>query len=149
MNRRETLLTLFALGAATGSFVADAQQPEKVRRVGMLMGYAENDPEAQSRLVAFKKSLATLGWAEGGNLSIDVRWTAGMSIARLNLQKNWWRCGRRSRAKYHARNRRSPARDATIPIVFTVVSNPVGSGFVKTLSRPGGNITGFINMNLR
>ena len=77
MNRRDTILGLLALSAVAGPFGVRAQEPESARRVGVLMGYDENDPEAWLRLTAFKEALAVSGWAEGRNLTLDVRWTAG------------------------------------------------------------------------
>src|SRR5258705_8693431 len=77
MNRRDTVFGLIALGAVAGPFGVRAQQPERARRIGVLMGYAESDSEAQLRLVAFKEGLAVLGWAEGRNLTFDARWIAG------------------------------------------------------------------------
>ena len=142
-HRRKILIALAALAAPTGAF---AQPAGKVRRLGVLMGYAESDPEARLRLAAFKEGLASHGWVDGRNLKIDVRWSAGDA----------------KRASIFARElvalkpevilaNTTPAtaavqRETTvIPVVFTVVSDPVGSGFVKSLSKPGGNITGYIN----
>jgi putative ABC transport system substrate-binding protein len=147
MNRRDTLVVLLALGAATTPFAVEAQRAEKVRRIGVLMGYAENDREAQWRLAVFKERLAALGWSEGRNLTIDVRWSAGdvnraLALARelIALQPEVMLS---STTPVTAALQRETQ---TIPIVFTVVADPLGSGFVKTLSRPGGNITGFINL---
>ena len=91
MNRRETLSALLALGAACTPYVTHAQQPYKLRRIGVLMGYAEADSEAQARVEGFKKRLAALGWVEGRNLIIDVRWARAMSRTRRLWRKNWWR----------------------------------------------------------
>ena len=116
-----------------------------MRRIGVLMGYSENDPEAQTRLAAFKQTLMALGWSEGRNLRIDVRWAAS---------------GDKDRASTFAKelmtlrpevilSNTTPATAAlhqetrAIPIVFVSVSDPIGSGFVASVARPGGNITGF------
>jgi putative ABC transport system substrate-binding protein len=147
MNRRDTLFALCAFGAAVTPFAARTQQPGNVRRIGVLMGYAESDPEAQMRLAAFRERLAALGWVEGRNLNTDVRWSGGdvtraSVLARelVALQPELILCSTTPVTAALQRETR------TIPIIFTVVSDPVGSGFVKTLSQPGGNVTGFINL---
>ena len=76
MRRRE-FISLVGGAAVAWPFATSAQQPERIRRIGVLMGYAEDDPEAQSRLAAFTQALAALGWTEGLNLRIDIRWSAG------------------------------------------------------------------------
>ena len=147
MNRRDMLVGLLALGAATTPLVARAQQPGSGRRIAVLMGYAENDQEAQSRLAAFKGALPPLGWLEGRNLRIDVRWSGG-DVARaatfarelVALQPEVILTNTTPSSLAVQRETR------VIPIVFTIVSDPIGSGLVQTLSRPGGNITGFINL---
>jgi len=146
MKRREFIL---ALGGAAAAWPlgAGAQQAERVRRIGVLMGYAENDPEAQSRIAAFKQELAALGWTEGRNLRIDIRWAAGdvkraQAFAKelLALQPEVILSNTTPvTAALHRETR-------TVPLVFVVVSDPVGSGFVVGLARPGGNVTGFINL---
>src|SRR5215469_11614901 len=75
MRRREFIT--FLCGAAAWPLAARAQQPAQMRRIGVMMGYAEDDPEAQTRLAAFKQGLQTLGWNEGRNIKIDVRWASG------------------------------------------------------------------------
>jgi len=146
MNNRRKLVVAFGAGALAKPFGVFAQQPEKPRRIGVLMALAELDPEGQLRLAAFSERLATLGWVEGRNLSLDVRWTAG-DVARASAYA-------KELVALHPDailTNTSPVTSAiqretrTIPIVFTAVSDPVGSGFVKTFARPGGNITGFIN----
>ena len=147
ITRRDTLLALFALGAAARPFTLKAQQPDKMRRIGVVMGFAENDSEAQSRLAAFKEKLAALNWTVGRNLSIEVRWSEGdvnrasmLAKELVALRPEVILSGTTPVTAALQRETR------TIPIVFTVVSDPVGSGFVETLARPGGNITGFINL---
>jgi putative tryptophan/tyrosine transport system substrate-binding protein len=115
----------------------------------VLMGYAETDREAQSRLVVFRDNLAALGWAEGRNLSVDVRWSGG-DVGRASMLAREV-VGLRPDVIVSSTTPVTLAlqrETATIPIVFTVVADPVGSGFVKTLSHPGGNVTGFTNLEL-
>jgi putative tryptophan/tyrosine transport system substrate-binding protein len=144
MNRRE----VFALlgGAAAWSVEARAQQ-ERVRRVGVLMGWTETDPEFRSWLAAFVQEFARLGWVDGGNVRIDQRWT-NYDAARtqrfakelVELQPDVILTGATpATVALHQETR-------TIPIVFAAVADPVGSGFVAGLQRPGGNMTGFINI---
>jgi putative ABC transport system substrate-binding protein len=144
--RRRDFITLVGGVAASLPQAVRAQQGER-RRIGVLVGYAESDPEAQSFLKAFVHALQALGWTDGGNLRIDVRW-AGADAARIpalakelvELKPDVICCNS------------TPVTDAvvratkTIPIVFTIVSDPVGAGFVASLARPGGNVTGFINV---
>ena len=141
MRRREFIA---GLGGATWSVVALAQQGDRVRRVGVLVGLAEDDPEIQGRLAAFRQGMQQRGWSEGRNLQIDYRW-AGPEAERVML--------------YAAELVRaqpdvilaitSPSVAAlqratrSIPIVFAGIGDPVGQGFVVGLARPGGNITGF------
>jgi len=137
-----------ALGsAAAWPLVALGQQPDKTRRIGVLDGGAETDPIAQQNVAAFKQALAALGWNEGSNLHIDRRWSAGdinrtSSLAKelVALQPDVILTG--STPNTLAIHRQTQ----TIPIVFVAVSDPVGSGFVKSLSHPGGTITGFLNL---
>jgi putative ABC transport system substrate-binding protein len=118
-----------------------------MRRVGVLMGYAEDDPEAQFRLGALKQELAALGWGEARNVTIDVRWGAG-DITRASVFAKELVALQPDVIVGNT----TPVTEAlyretkTIPIVFVVVSDPVGSGFVHSLPRPGGSITGFINL---
>ena len=139
MRRRE-FIALIGAAAVAWPFVTQAQQPEQMRRVGALMGYAENDPEAQLRLAAFKEKLAALGWVENRNLRIDVRWAAG-DVSRISaLAKEL--VALRPELILSSTTPVTAALQqeaAAIPVVFTVVSDPVGSGFVKSLARPGGD----------
>ena len=118
-----------------------------MRRIGVLMGYAENDPEAQTRLAAFKQELLALGWDERRNLRIDLRWASGDSDRASKFAKEL--------VALHPEvilSNTTPVTTAlhqetkTIPVVFVAVSDPVAAGFVQSLPRPGGNITGFINL---
>jgi ABC-type uncharacterized transport system substrate-binding protein len=146
MIRRRDFITLLS-GAATWPLAARAQQPGSIRRVGVLVGYAESDPTAQPRVTAFQQGLPELGWKEGHNIRIDIRFAAADP----------------DRMRTYAAELIGMAPDVilamttpitaallrqtrTIPIVFVIVSDPLGSGFVESLARPGGNATGFINL---
>ena len=145
MKRRAFMLALG--GAAAWPLVARAQQGERVRRIGVLMGYAENDPEAQVRLGAFLQRLASLGWTEGRNLRVDLRWTAGEVTRATAFAKELVALQPEViLANTTPVTAAVQSETKTIPIVFVVVSDPVGSGFVESLPRPGGNLTGFINL---
>jgi putative tryptophan/tyrosine transport system substrate-binding protein len=132
--------------AAAWPMAAHAQQPGAMRRIGVLMGYVENDPEANVWLSGFTQGLSNLGWTDGRNLRMDVRWAAG-NVDRMrlfakelvNLQPDVILSVATPATAALQRETR------TIPIVFAAVADPVGEGFVAGLPRPGGNITGFTN----
>jgi putative ABC transport system substrate-binding protein len=144
MKRRE-FITLIG-GAASWPIAARGQQGDRVRRVGVLMAFGEDDAEAQKFLAAFRRGLQELGWSENRNLRMDVRWTAG-SLERMrgsareivSLQPDAILSDTTPVTAAVQRETR------TIPIVFMTVSDPIGSGFVASLPHPGMNITGFSN----
>jgi putative ABC transport system substrate-binding protein len=145
MQRRE-FITLIG-GAAAWPMVARAQQSDQVRRIGVLNLLGETDPEGQAWETAFRKRLVELGWADGRNIHIDYRWGAG-NIQRVQLFAKELvelnpevivAISTPATAALHQETH-------TIPIVFAVVSDPVGSGFIASLANPGANITGFINI---
>jgi putative ABC transport system substrate-binding protein len=145
MKRRQFITLLGS--AAAWPLAAGAQQPERMRRIGVLMGWSETDSIYHSQLAAFVQGLAKLGWVDGRNLWMDVRWTAGnVDRARVfakelvDLQPDVILAGTTPSTAALQRETR------TVPIVFAVVSDPVGAGFVANLPRPGGNITGLINI---
>ena len=146
MQRRE-FIALVGSVAATWPQRASAQQPDRMRRVGVLMGIAESDPAQQSLVSALTQALQDLGWRDGGNIRIDYRWGAGdtdkiQGFAReLVEQKPDLIVGHTTPVVAALKKQTS-----TIPIVFTQVSDPVGSHFVDGLARPGRNITGFTNL---
>ena len=146
--RRRRLLAFFA-GAAFSPVLAGAQAPDRMRRVGVLTTFGEEDPLAQRWIGAFRKALDEAGWRQGQNIEIDYGWAAGDAGRLRNFAKQ---LVKRQPDLIFAVT--TPAVGAllkqtrTIPIVFAVVSDPVGSGFVKTLSRPGGNVTGFTDINI-
>ena len=143
MRRREFTRLL---GGATVSWsvAAHAQQTERVRRIGVLTSAADSDQEGQSSIAAFREGLRKLGWVEGRNSEIDIRWAA----ADVELMKRFVK-------EFVALEpdliftSSTPATAAmlqatrTIPVVFALVADPVGNGFVASLPRPGGNVTGF------
>src|SRR5262245_35281090 len=146
MRRRE-FITLLGGAAASWPLAVRAQQPERVRRIGVLMAVPENDHEYQAFLAAFREGLQKLGWAEGRNIRIDTRWAALDAEAMQRLAKEL--------VALQPELILSPTtpttaalfqQTRTIPIIFVNVADPIGSGFVANLSRPGGNITGFITM---
>jgi len=144
MERRE-FLTLIG-SAPVWPLAARAQQPERIRRIGSLAGLAADDPIMEPRLAAFFKALQQLGWTDGDNIRIDYRWGGG-DADRIR--------------KYAAElaaltpdvilSTGAPAAEQllkatrTVPIVFVLVPDPVGSGFVDSLARPGRNATGFMS----
>jgi putative tryptophan/tyrosine transport system substrate-binding protein len=137
-----------ALGASVAwPLAARAQQPDQLRRIGVLNALAETDPEAQAWNAAFRKGLDELGWIDGRNIHVDYRWGAGSidrvqqfakELVRLNPEVL---VGVTTPATAALQ-----AQTHTIPIVFAVVSDPAGSGFVANLAKPGGNTTGFVNI---
>jgi putative ABC transport system substrate-binding protein len=144
--RRRHFISLLGGAAVPWPVAARAQQPEQVRRIGVLMAQAADDPEARARVAAFLQTLHELGWIEGRSVRLDYRWGGG-DVDRI----------RRDAAELVALapdvilagggQVMGPLREATrtVPIVFTQTPDPVGAGFVATLRRPGGNATGFTN----
>jgi putative tryptophan/tyrosine transport system substrate-binding protein len=144
MIRRREFTTLIGSAAAAWPLAARAQQGERMHRVGVLQNLAADDPEGHARIAVFVEGLRQLGWTDGRNLRIDIRWAVGDS--ELNRK--------------YAAELVALAPDAilavtslavealrrvtrTVPIIFVQVADPVGAGFVEDLARPGGNITGF------
>jgi len=143
MRRRE-FITLLGGVTAAWPLTVRAQQGERIRRVGVLMGYAESDPAVQSYLAAFRGALAKLGWTDGSTLRIELRWGAADPDRIKTFAKEL--VDLRPDAILGATSPviRALARETqTIPIVFAIVSDPIGNGFVASLAHPGGNITGF------
>lgn len=148
MNRRAFLRTLSAsLLAAPGG--GEAQQTGQMRRIGVLMGLgAESDPPTKARVAAFRKALQTLGWEDGRNIRTDIRWATTSDAPSMQKFAKELLALRPDVILSH--NTPTTAtllqHTRTIPIVFAVVSDPIGSGFVASFSRPGGNVTGFTNI---
>ena len=147
MRRRE-FITLLGGAAAAWPLTARAQQPDRMRRIGAFVSLGAGDAEGRARLTAFVQGLKELGWTDGGNVRIDTRWSAG------DAERN----------RTDAAELVALAPDVilasggtvvgllqqatrTVPIVFTQVGDPVGAGFVETLARAGGNVTGFMNFS--
>ena len=143
MRRREFIAGL--AGAAAWPLAVQAQQSERMRRLGVFIPREENEPEAKGWLSAFTQGLAELGWTDGRNVRIDVRWASSIDRARMyakelvDLQPDVILSQSTPVTAAFQRETR------TIPIVFVFVADPVGSGFVASLPRPSGNITGFID----
>ena len=131
MKRREFLGVLG--GAASWPLAARAQQPDRVRRIGVLMGYAESDPEGQAYVATFREGLQKLGWAEGRNIRIDIRWATSDAGGDATIREGTRRVTARP---YSFANTPTTAallqQTRTIPIIFAIVSDPVGSGFVAS-----------------
>jgi putative tryptophan/tyrosine transport system substrate-binding protein len=143
MRRRE-FITLVGGAAAVWPLAAHAQQTGAVRLIGVLMGYAESDLAAQSYVAAFRGALAKLGWTEGSNLRIELRWSAG-DVDRIGtFAKELVELRPEAIVGQNTPVIGALTRETrTIPIVLVGVSDPVGSGFAANLAHPGGNITGF------
>jgi ABC-type uncharacterized transport system substrate-binding protein len=144
MKRRE-FITLLGGAAAAWPLAAYAQQPERMRRIGVLMPMADDNPEGRARIAAFLQGLQQWGWTVGGNVRIDIRWATANADG----------------IRRHAAELAALAPDVilafgasavgpmlqatrTVPIIFPVAADPVGAGFVDSLARPGGNATGFL-----
>jgi putative ABC transport system substrate-binding protein len=145
--RRRDFITLLGGATVTCPLAAHAQQPALVRRVGVLMMYPENDPEGRLRAAAFQEGLEKLGWTVGRNLALDYRWGAGdvewartVTVELLTLAPDVIVANSTTAAR--AAQRASQA----VPIVFIGTTDPVALGLIASLSRPGGNMTGFTNM---
>ena len=136
-----------ALGGATvWPLTARAQQGERMRRIGVLLPFADGDSEANTWLAAFQQGLKTLGWEQNRNIRIDYRWTAGDQTRRMTYATELagmgtdllFVAGSPELAELHRQT-------AAIPIVFVQVSDPIDLGIITNLAHPGGNITGYVN----
>ena len=143
MKRRE-FITLLGGAAAAWSLAAHAQQPDRMRRIGVLMNLAADDAEGQARIAAFVQALQRLGWSDGRNLRIDHRWAAG-DTGRFHRYAEELLALAPDVILAAATPSVQALQQATrtVPIVFAIVADPVGAGFVDSLARPGGNLTGF------
>ena len=148
MKRRE-FITLLGGAAVAWPLAARAQQPGRVRRIGLLIQLAESDPEGQVRVAAFREGLQKLGWRIGDNLRIDYRWgTSNDERARAAAAQLLKMAPDVIFANSSVALRAAQQATRTVPIVFTTVIEPVTQGFVSSLAHPGGNITGFSYLEL-
>jgi ABC-type uncharacterized transport system substrate-binding protein len=142
MIRRRAFITLLGGAAAAWPLAAGAQQPDGMRRIGVLVGLAEDDPEIKARLAAFRQGLEKRGWSEGRNVRIDYRFAPASAHVQvlakelIALQPDVILTHTTPITAALQRENRA------IPIVFAGVADPIGSGFIASLARPGGNITG-------
>jgi len=144
MKRRDFITALG--GAAVWPLAARAQQPERMRRIGVLMPMAADDKEGQRRIAAFHQGLLQLGWTEGDNVRIDARWgVRNTDDARQHSAELITLAPDVILATGSATTGALLQATSTVPIVFVTVADPVGAGFVDSLARPGGNATGFMN----
>jgi ABC-type uncharacterized transport system substrate-binding protein len=142
--RRRAFITLLAGTAVVRPLAGHAQQAERVRRIGVLMNAPTDEPIAHARFSAFVMGLRQLDWTDGRNVTIDVRW--GLPDAGRYRRDAAELVARRPEVLLAASGATMPAlteATRTIPIVFLLTPDPVGSGFVESLARPGGNVTGF------
>jgi len=142
--KRRAFITLLGGATAAWPLAARAQQGERVRRIGVLMNLAEDDPEARGRVVAFTQGLRELGWTIGRNVRIDVRWSPGdterfrrnaaelVALAPDIILASGFPSVAALQSVTHS-----------VPVVFVGVADPVGAGFIESLAQPGGNVTGF------
>jgi putative ABC transport system substrate-binding protein len=146
--RRRAFITLLGGAAATWPLAARAQERARVRRIGVIMIYAEADPEGQARLSALRDKLSKLGWTEGSNIQINVRWAAGQSdrmradaLEFVNMPVDVIVASSTPLIGI------LKSLTQTIPIIFAQVADPVVSGYVTSYARPTGNITGFTDFD--
>jgi len=143
--RRRDFITLLCGATAAWPLAASAQEPERIRRIGVLMAYAKDNPEGRVRIAAFIRELQQLGWTDGHNVKIEYRWDTG------DLRKAATELLASSPDVIFASPTPSVAAlqqtTHTVPIVFTQVADPVSAGFVSSLAKPGGNVTGFTSFD--
>jgi putative tryptophan/tyrosine transport system substrate-binding protein len=145
--KRREFITLFGGAAVVWPLAARAQQGERMRRIGVLMGRVEGDTEGQARMAAFREQFQKLGWMEGRTIRTDIRWQTQDVDSLQRFAKEL--VGLQPDVILSESTPPTAAllqQTRTIPIVFAVVSDPIGSGFVANLARPGGNVTGFLNI---
>ncbi|MGC1095340.1 MAG: ABC transporter substrate-binding protein, partial [Pseudolabrys sp.] len=147
MQRRQ-FITLLGGAAAAWPFVASAQQPERMRRIGILLATTADDVEFQAWVGAFLQALALLGWTIGRNVRIDTRW-ATANAGEIRKHAAELAALAPDVILAHGASTVGPLLQATrtVPIVFPVVSDPVAAGYVDSMARPGGNATGFTSFD--
>jgi ABC-type uncharacterized transport system substrate-binding protein len=146
--RRRDIIKVIGSGTVAWPLAARAQQSGRMRRIGVLMAHAESDPEFHAYLAAFREGLQKLGWTEGRNVHTEFRWGAlDDAEARQRAAKELIVLQPEIILSQNTPPTASMLQKTrTIPVVFVVVADPVGSGFVQNLARPGGNATGFTIM---
>ena len=146
MIKRRDFITVLGSAAAAWPLAARAQQSDRMRRIAVLVPYVQDDPEAKARFAAFRQGLEQLGWSEGRNVRIDYRFAPGaiadqvqmLAKELLALQPDVVLAqGTPITAAFQKESR-------TVPIVFFFVNDPIGSGFIRSLARPGSNLTGLM-----
>jgi putative tryptophan/tyrosine transport system substrate-binding protein len=142
--KRRDFITLLGGAAAAWPLLARAQQPERMGRIGVLMNLAAGDPEGEARLTAFVQGPRQLGWTDSRNVRIDSRWAAG-DAGRFHTYAEELLALGPDVILASATPSVQALQQAThtVPIVFAIVADPIGAGFVDSLARPGGNVTGF------
>ena len=147
MLKRRQFLTLLGGAAASWPLVARAQQGERMRRIGVLMTAAADDPESLARVGAFLQRLQELGWTDGRNVQVEYRWGSG-SAGRIRTYATELVALMPDVILVSGNSGMMPLQQATrtLPVVFVNTSDPVGGGFVASLARPGGNATGFASV---
>jgi putative ABC transport system substrate-binding protein len=144
--RRRAFISLLGGAAIAWPLAARAQQGERVRRIGALIAYAEDDPETKARLAGFRRGLERRGWSEGRNVRIDTRFAAGGTDPYRPLAKELIALQPDVILAHTTPIAAALQRETqAIPIVFVNVSDPIGSGFIASLARPGGNLTGVMH----
>jgi putative ABC transport system substrate-binding protein len=143
--KRRAFITLLGGAAVAWPLAARAQQPERIRRIGVLMYPARDDPEGQARIAAFLDSLEQLGWTDGRNVRIDIRWPAGFGADRVRQDASELVAAAPDVILATGNTATAPLQQLTrtVPIVFVVTADPVSNGYVASMARPGGNTTGF------
>jgi len=147
MQRRQ-FIALLGGAAAAWPLAARAQQPDRMQRIGMLMGYAESDREGHAFVAAFRDGLQKLGWTEGRNIRMDTRWAKPDDAELMQRYAKDLIALQPDLILSHGTPTTATLlqQTRTIPVIFVNVSDPVGSGFVVNFPRPGGNVTGFTNI---
>jgi hypothetical protein len=142
--KRRSFITLLG-GAAAWPLAARAQQPHQIRRIGTLLVSADGDSDTTARLAGFRQGLERLGWAEGRDIRIDYRFAAGRTDRFQSLAKELVALQPEVILAHSTPIAAALQRESSaIPIVFVNVSDPIGSGFISSLARPGGNLTGLL-----
>src|SRR5262245_20493487 len=145
MKRRE-FISLIGGGAAAWPLAALAQEPGRMRRIGVLLALFDSDPESQPRMAAFRRELENLGWTEGRNIQIEYRWASGDAERFRALAADLVETKPDVLVAHTSASAEALARETrTIPIIFAMVTDPVASGLAASLTVPGRNATGFTN----